>query len=126
MLESIDPYLPYLLYTLAAGFPAFFIFRWVYSQWWKANLPAFWGWVLQQRRRDQVIKATREQVADLQHRLLVLEATVGEDSATDETNVEQEDITERLESTVIRLSDLERLVAQLRHRLRSRGIMSDP
>ncbi len=121
MIESIAPY---LVYVLAVGFPALLVFRWVYSQWWKANLPAFWAWLLQQRRRDKVIRETREQVADLEQRLATLEEKVG-GSVTEPKNEESNDITEGLEDVLIRLTKTERLLAQLRHRLRAKGIMLD-
>ncbi len=114
----------YALLVLAAGIPTFFVLRWVYSQWWKANLPAFWAWLLQQRRRDKMIRATRERVADLAARLAALEEKVG-GSVADQKNEERDDLTERLEDTLLRLGAVERLVAQLRHRLRSKGIMID-
>lgn len=121
MIEVVSPY---LLYAVAIGFPAFFVLRWVYSQWWKANLPAFWAWLLQQRRRDKMIRATREKVSDLELRLAALEETVG-GSSSDQQNEESDDMTARLDDTLLRLGVVERMVAQLRHRLRSKGIMID-
>ena len=120
----IEIVLPYLLYAVAIGFPAFFVLRWFYSQWWKANLPAFWAWLLQQRRRDKMIRETREKVADLERRLVKLDEKIG-GSAADQKNEENDGITEGLENALIRLGNVERMVAQLRHRLRSKGIMID-
>lgn len=113
-----------LLYTMALGLPSAWIVGWLYRSWRKANLPAFWAWILQQRRRDKTIRTTREQVVDLEQRLGALEEKVG-GSMADQKNDERDDITERLEDTLIRLGAVERLVAQLRHRLRSKGIMID-
>lgn len=104
----------YLVYIGAIGFPTFFVLRWVYSQWWKANLPAFWAWLLQQRRRDKTIRETRKKVSDLEQRLAVLEENRGGGEA-DET----------LADVLIRLDNCERMLAQLRHRLRQKGIMID-
>ncbi len=122
MIEIVSPY---LLYVVAIGFPAFFVLRWLYSQWWKANLPAFWAWVLQQRRRDKVIRVTRERVVDLEQRLAALEKNVGGLESADEENSEREGVTEGLADALLRIGTVERMVAQLRHRLRSKGIMID-
>ncbi len=116
--------LPYLLYAGAIGFPSFFVLRWIYSQWWKANLPAFWAWVLQQRRRDKMIRETREKVTELDRRLIKLDEKIG-GSAADQKNEENDGITESLENALIRLGNVERMIAQLRHRLRSKGILID-
>ena len=120
-MESIAQY---LLYAGAVGFPSFFVLRWMYSQWLKANLPAFWAWVLQQRRRDKTIRATREKVDDLEGRLAELEK-ITRPSVTVKENEESDDITTRLDDVLNRLGSIERMVAQLRHRLRSKGIMTD-
>ncbi len=104
----------YVVYVAAAGFPIFFILRWLYSQWWKANLPAFWAWVLQQRRRDKTIRETRERVDDIEQWLTELEHNRNKD----EINENQVDMLDRL-------VHMERLLAQMRHRLRQKGIMID-
>ena len=114
----------YLLFVMAVGLPAFLVFRWAYSQWWKANLPAFWAWVLQNRRRDKMIRETREQVTDLGRRLAELEKNVG-DPTVDKENGERNDMTACLDDALNRLGKVERMVSQLRHRLRSKGILID-
>ena len=121
MIEVVSQY---LLFVMAVGLPAFFVFRWAYSQWWKANLPAFWAWVLQNRRRDKTIRETREQVTDLGRRLAELEKNVG-DPTVDKENGERDDMTACLDDALNRLGKVERMVAQLRHRLRSKGILID-
>lgn len=110
----------YFMYAMAVGIPSLFVLRWLYRQWWKANLPAIWAWGLQQRRRDKTIRVNRERIEELAKRLARLE--------TDMTQVLGDvvgDETENLMDVVKRLNNVERMIAQLRHRLRSKGIMID-
>lgn len=122
-MEIIDPY---LLYALALGLPAWLVLRWVYGQWRKANAPALWAWVLQNRRRDRTIRATRERADALEQRVDALELLL--ESYRERSGRAQEeggDWAAQLDDALNRLGDCERALAQLKHRLRQRGIGID-
>ncbi len=101
-----------LLYVMALGVPSAWITGWLYRMWRKANMPAILGMISRQRRRDETIKKTRERAAALE--------ALQEDYQLRLAKMEK-----RLQDFEIRVGKSETAVAQLRHRLRSRGLVTD-
>jgi len=101
-----------LLYVMALGLPSAWFTGWLYRMWRKANAPAILGMISRQRRRDAMIKKTRERTdtletfrAESQKRLSEMEA--------------------KLQDFEGRVGGMETKIARLRSRLRSRGIVTD-
>lgn len=116
----------YLLYAAAIGFPAWLVLRWVWGSWRKANMPALWAWAFQNRRRDQTIRATREKADALEQRVAGLEGLLEKyREYTERAGTEGGNWTEQLDDALNRLGAVERAIAQLKHRLRQRGIEVD-
>ena len=101
-----------LLYIMALGVPTVWFTQWLYRMWHKANAPAIIQMISRQRRRDAMIKQTRE-------RTTVLEGL--------QENVQQqiEETAKQIQDFEVRIQKLETMIARLRHRLRQRGIVTD-
>lgn len=96
----------------SAALPVSWLIFKVHQTWVKANMPAFWAWLYQNRRRDRTIKETRKRV-DL----------VEEFCEEVERWSESADV--RFNKLEARTQVLEHQIALLRQKLRSRGIMTD-
>ncbi len=114
----------FLLYMAAIGFPGLFAMRWAYHAWWRVKLPALRARLNRQRRRDKVIRETRETVADLVTRMAAAEEAA-EEAAAAEAEAADDKSPDSLGAMQNRLGTVERTIAQMRHRLRQKGINID-
>ncbi len=108
-----------LLYIMALGLPTAWVTGWLYRVWRKANMPAILGVLNRQRRRDNTIKETRLRVDafEVQHEeseqtRIAFEAQLREMEA-------------KFQNVEGRVNTTEKMIAQLRQKLRSRGVLSD-
>lgn len=105
-----------LLYTMALGLPTAWAAGWLYRLWRKANAPALLAMLQRNRRRDKVIKATRE-------RTDVIETWQTETEAR--LQVLENETEARISAFGDRVGTMETTIHQLRKKLRSRGIVVD-
>ncbi len=116
----------FLLYMVAVGFPSLFALRWAYHAWWHVKLPALRARLNRQRRRDKVIRETRDTVVDLVTRMAAAEEAAKEAAKeAAETESADDESPDPLVDCQNRLGTLERTIAQLQHRLRQKGINID-
>lgn len=105
-----------LLYAMALGVPTAWATGWLYRLWRKANAPALVAMLQRNRRRDRVIKETRER-------------TDGLESWQTETELRlralEDDTKAQLSAFGDRVGTMETTIHQLRKKLRSRGIVID-
>ena len=100
------------LVLFAVGLPVTWLAGKLYGAWRRANLPAWLAKQKQQKRRDAVIKKTRERTTALEADFEALAVRIFQLEMY------------RLK-TEERLSKLESKMSQLRQKLRSRGILFD-
>lgn len=105
-----------LLYTMALVVPTAWVTGWLYRMWRKANAPALVAMFQRNRRRDRVIKATRERTAALETTQSEMEARL---LALEEGTAAQ------ISAFSDRVGTMETTISQLRKKLRSRGIVID-
>lgn len=102
-----------LVLAVAAGaLPLAWLLRSLHQTWTKANMPAFWLWLYQNRRRDRVIRETRKHGEALE----VFATEMGDWS--EKTDAHLQKLEERMLS-------LEQRLGQLRQKLQGRGIVTD-